>query len=174
MGITCFVRLPEWLVGEERWRSIVHRLYSSKAMFTNLPSARNTLLWNSLHILSGWWMQYLKNNNYNHNNGGVACAGGSLVEYQPRLLGSWIPGPRFDTRLGRLRFFPFLPKLHFQFPFPFLLPFIFLSLSLSLRPFVCAKKRILRIYPINHNNNCVSRRCKSEHMWPHKRFRAKH
>ena len=35
-------------------------------------------------------------------------------------------------------------------PFPFSCPFLFLSLSLSLRPFVCAKKRILRIYPISY------------------------
>ena len=42
-------------------------------------------------------------------------------------------------RLGRLRFIPFLPKLHFQFPFPFLLSLLFLSLSFSLRPFFCAK-----------------------------------
>ena len=39
-----------------------------------------------------------------------------MVEHQPRLLGS-----RVRLRLGRLRFFPFLPKLHFQFPFPCLL-----------------------------------------------------
>ena len=72
--------------------------------------------------------------------GDVTCLGGSVVEHQPRLLGSRV---RFSA--GRLRFFPFLPKLHFQFPFPFL----FLSLSLSLRPFVCAKKTHLRIHPIN-------------------------
>ena len=35
-----------------------------------------------------------------------------------------------SSRLGRLRFFPFLPKLHFQFPFPFLLSLLFLSLPL--------------------------------------------
>ena len=29
--------------------------------------------------------------------------------------------PAGTSQLGRLRFFPFLPKLHFQFPFPFLL-----------------------------------------------------
>ena len=42
----------------------------------------------------------------------------------------------FDSRLGRLRFFPFLPKLHFQFPFPpfpsSFFPFLFLSLPLPL------------------------------------------
>ena len=42
-------------------------------------------------------------------------------------------------------FFPFLPKLHFQFPFPLSLPLSFPSsffpfLFLSLRPFVCALK----------------------------------
>ena len=65
-----------------------------------------------------------------------------MVEHQPRLLGS---------RVGRLRFFPFLPKLHFKFHVPFLLSllFLFLSLSFSLRPFVCAKKTHLRIYPEN-------------------------
>ena len=77
----------------------------------------------------------------------IACLGCSILEHQPRLLGSG-----FDSRLGRLRFFPFLPKLHFQFPFPFLLSLLFLSLlflslSFSLRPFVCAKKTHLRIYP---------------------------
>ena len=46
-------------------------------------------------------------------------------------------GDQFKTNFlsPRLRFFPFLPKLHFQFLFSF--PFLFLSLSLSLRPFVC-------------------------------------
>ena len=38
--------------------------------------------------------------------------------------------------MGRLRFFPFLPKLHFQFPFPpfpsSFFPFLFLSLLLPL------------------------------------------
>ena len=41
-------------------------------------------------------------------------------------------------------------------PFPFSFPsssfpFLFLSLSFSLRPFVCAKKTHLRIYPINYS-----------------------
>ena len=40
------------------------------------------------------------------------------------------------SRLGRLRFFPFLPKLHFQFPFPpfpsSFFPFLFLSFPLPL------------------------------------------
>ena len=63
--------------------------------------------------------------------GDVACLGGSMVEHQPRLL-----GPGFDSRLRRLQFFPFLPKLHFQFPFPpfpssFFL-FLFLSFHLPL------------------------------------------
>ena len=52
-----------------------------------------------------------------------------MVEYPPRSLGS--PGPRFDSQLERLRFFPILPKLLFQFPFPFLhfLPLPFPSSS---------------------------------------------
>ena len=33
--------------------------------------------------------------------------------------------------------------------FPFSFPLLFLSISLSLRPFFCAKKCTLRIYPIN-------------------------
>ena len=44
-------------------------------------------------------------------------------------------GPGFDSRLGRLRFFPFLPKLHFQLfsPPPFLSSFfLFLFLSFPL------------------------------------------
>ena len=41
---------------------------------------------------------------------------------------------------GVCDFFPFLPKLHFQFPFPPFPSSIFLFLSLSLRPFVCALK----------------------------------
>ena len=40
-------------------------------------------------------------------------------------------GPGFDSRLGRLRFFPFLPKLHFQFPFPSFPSSFFLILFLS-------------------------------------------
>ena len=63
-------------------------------------------------------------------------------------------GPGFDSRLGRLRFFPFLPKLHFQFPFPFLLslshfpPLPFRSSSFPFpspfeRPFVCAEKLVV-------------------------------
>ena len=69
------------------------------------------------------------------------------------------------------KYFPFLPKLHFQFPFPFLLslspfpplpfpsssfPFLFLSLSFSVRPFVCAKKRIFAFIPINIVNICTN------------------
>ena len=74
------------------------------------------------------------------HQGDVACLGGSMVEHQPRC---W--GPGFDSRLGR--FFPFLPKLHFQFPFPLSLPLYFPSSSfpflfLTLRPFVCALKII--------------------------------
>ena len=45
-------------------------------------------------------------------------------------------GPGFDFRLGCLRLFSFLPKLHFQFPIPpfpsFFFPFLFLSLPLPL------------------------------------------
>ena len=32
-----------------------------------------------------------------------------------------IANRKSPSPLGRLRFFPFLPKVHFQFPFPFLL-----------------------------------------------------
>ena len=85
--------------------------------------------------------------------GDVACLGGSMVEHQPRLLGS---RARFPAGAFTI-FFPFLPKLHFQFPF-------LLSLSLYLWPFVCAKKRILCINPIkgevrtiNDRNICERR-----------------
>ena len=62
------------------------------------------------------------------------------------------------SRLGRLRFFPFLPKLHFQFPFPpfpsSFFPFLFLSLPLPL-PLTFRlrlKNLTLRIYPfINYS-----------------------
>ena len=59
----------------------------------------------------------------------VACLGGSMVEHQPRLLGSRVGFPA-----GLFAIFPFLPKLHFQVPFllslplpayPFPLPMIF-------------------------------------------------
>ena len=50
---------------------------------------------------------------------------------------------------GVCDFFPFLPKLHFQFPFPLSLPLSFPSSSLSfpflflsLRPFVCTLKYV--------------------------------
>ena len=49
--------------------------------------------------------------------GDVACLGGSMVEHQPHLLGSRV---RFPAGAFAI-FFPFLPKLHFQFPFPSLL-----------------------------------------------------
>ena len=101
---------------------------------------------------------------YNHNNGDVACVGGSMVEYQPRLLGSWVPGPRFESGWGVCDFsvsakaslpislsLSCFPSSSFAFPSHY-------------DPSFALKKRILRIYPINHNNNCVSRRCKGEHM----------
>ena len=84
--------------------------------------------------------------------GDIACLGGSMVEHQPRLLGSRIRFPAGTFAIFSVS----VPKLHYQFPIPFLLslspfpfsiPFLFLSLSLSLRSFICAKKRILRIYP---------------------------
>ena len=106
----------------------------------------------------------MRNNHYNHNNGGVACAGGSLVEYQPRLLGSWVPGPRFESGWGVCDFFRFCQRFTSNFPFPFSFPsssFPFPSpydISFSL------EKRVLRIYPINPNNIYVGRGCKSEHM----------
>ena len=55
-----------------------------------------------------------------------------MVEHQPRLLGSRV---RFPAGAFAI-FFPFLPKLHFQFPFPpfpsSFFPFLFLSLPLPL------------------------------------------
>ena len=65
--------------------------------------------------------------------GDVACLSGSMVEDQPRLLGSRV---RFPA--GAFAIFSVSAKAS--------LP---ISLSLSLRPFICAKKRILCIYPIN-------------------------
>ena len=58
----------------------------------------------------------------NNLAGDVACLGGLMVDLQPRLL-----GPGFDFLLRRLRFFPFLQKLHFQFPFFRSLPLPFPS-----------------------------------------------
>ena len=58
--------------------------------------------------------------------------GGSMVEHQPRLLGSQV---RFPAGAFAI-FFPLLPKLHFQFPS--------FSLSLSLA------QRALHIYPIDY------------------------
>ena len=73
--------------------------------------------------------------------GGVACLGarGSMVEHQPRLLGSRV---RFPARvIGE--FFLFLPKLHFQFLFP-------LSLS-SFPSTVCFRsKRTFRNHLVLH------------------------
>ena len=76
----------------------------------------------------------------NNLAGDIACLGGSMVEHQPRLLGSRV---RFPA--GAFAIFLFLPQLHFQFPFPLSLPLSFPSSSfpflfLSLRPFVCALK----------------------------------
>ena len=67
--------------------------------------------------------------------------------------------PGFDSRLERLRFFPFLPKLHFQVPFPLSLPISFPSSSfpflfLYLRPFVCASKSK---HEGNSGKNCFGR-----------------
>ena len=67
--------------------------------------------------------------------GDVACLGGSMVEHQPRLLGSRV---RFPA--GAFAIFPFLPKLHFQSPFSLFPSSFFPFLFLSLRPFVCALK----------------------------------
>ena len=81
----------------------------------------------------------------------VACLGGSMVERQPRLLGSRV---RFPA--GAFAIFPFLPKLHFQFPFhPFpssFFPFLFLSLPLPLPSTfrLRFKNLTLRIYPFNN------------------------
>ena len=51
------------------------------------------------------------------------------------------------TTWGVCNLFHFCQSFTSNFP-PFSFPF--LSLSLSLRPFVCTKKRTLRIYPINN------------------------
>ena len=67
----------------------------------------------------------------------VACLGGSMVEHQPRLLGSRV---RFPA--GAFAIFSVPAKA--SLPIPFLLSLSpFLSLSLSLRPFVCAKNKVL-------------------------------
>ena len=57
---------------------------------------------------------------------------------------------------GACDFFRFCQSFTSNFPFPFSFPFLFLSLSFSLRPFVCAKKTHLRLYPINYSfSPCV-------------------
>ena len=76
-------------------------------------------------------------------------------------------GPGFDSRLGRLRFFPFLPKLHFQFPFPLSLPLSFSSSSfpfifLSLRPFrLRFKISLFAFIPLNKELGARSARSTS-------------
>ena len=70
--------------------------------------------------------------------GGVARLGGSMVEHQPRLLGS-----RVRFRLGRLRYFSVSAKASLPISLPPSLPLSFSSSSfpflfLPLRPFVCA------------------------------------
>ena len=76
--------------------------------------------------------------------GDVACLGGSLEEHQPRLLGSRV---RFLAGVSAV-FFPFLPKLHFQFPFllSLLSSFPFPSRDLP-STFHLRLKRTLCIYP---------------------------
>ena len=74
-------------------------------------------------------------------------------------------GSGFDSRLERLRFFfRFCLSFTSNFPFPFSFPFLFLSLSLSLRPFVCAKKRIIHIYPIKKKGSKTKKRMKEEEI----------
>ena len=69
--------------------------------------------------------------------GDVACLGGSMVEHRPRLLGFRV---RFPA--GALVFFPFLPKLHFQFCCLLCLPVLF-PLPSTFR------LRFKRIHPID-------------------------
>ena len=81
-----------------------------------------------------------------------------MVEHQPRLLGSRVrfPAGAFaNFSVSAKASLPISLSLSLS-PFPFSFPsssfpFLFLSLSFSLRPFVCAKKAHLRIYPINYS-----------------------
>ena len=80
--------------------------------------------------------------------GDVACLGGSMVEHQPRLLGSRV---RFPAGAFAI-FFRFCQSFTSNFPFPFSFPFLFLSLPLPfpfpLPPtFRCAKKRVFAFIP---------------------------
>ena len=87
-------------------------------------------------------------------------AGLSMVEHQLHLLGSQVRFPAGTFAI----FFPFLPKLHFQFPFllslPFPLPSTFrLRLKTHSSHLLHGKKKTFLIiaYRPMQNSNCRSR-----------------
>ena len=85
--------------------------------------------------------------------GDIACRGGSMVEHQPRLLGSRVRFPAGAFAIFSVSAKASLPIFLSLSPFPFSFPsssflFFFLSLCFSLRPFVCAKKRIFAFIPL--------------------------
>ena len=79
--------------------------------------------------------------------GDVACLGGSMVEHQPRSLGSRVRFPAGVFAIFSVSAKASLPNSLSPFPFLFLsLPLSFPSSSfpflfLSIRPFVCARNR---------------------------------
>ena len=92
-----------------------------------------------------WWSGGRADKISNKLAGDIACLGGSMVEHQPRLLGSRVRFPAGAFAIFSVSAKASLPISLSLSPFPFSFPsssfpFLFLSLSFSLRPFVCAKK----------------------------------